>query len=331
MFEKLLTIEQNVDIMMTQRTPAVSLWKQTDDPAYKKHLRGDEELMLITMSELLSVAYKNKFAVGAFNVGNGEFLRAILETAEKHESPVILAIHPSELEFLTDSFVAYCRDAANKLKVPVVIHLDHGANNAQIIRAIRCGFTSVMIDASTQSFEENVRITREAVAIAKSAGVSIEAELGTVGQAEGSMEGGADEIIYTDPKEAAEFVARTGIDTLAVAIGTAHGMYPKSRKPKLQLDRLKEIASVVSIPLVLHGGSDNSSEEVAASIQLGISKVNISTEMKKAFFTQMRAEFEARPREVEPTVLFPAPIDAAKALILHKMELFGSVGKSSLY
>lgn len=287
--------------------------------------------MLITMSELLSVAYKNKFAVGAFNVGNGEFLRAILETAEKNESPVILAIHPSELEFLTDSFVAFCRDAANKVKVPVVIHLDHGATNAHIIRAIRCGFTSVMIDASTYSFDENVRRTREAVAIAKSVGISIEAELGTVGQAEGSMEGGEEEIIYTDPQEAAEFVSLTGIDTLAVAIGTAHGMYPKSRKPKLQLDRLKQIASVVSIPLVLHGGSDNSSEEVAESIQLGISKVNISTEMKKAFFTQMRAEFEAREKECEPTVLFPGPIDAAKALILKKMELFGSVGKSALY
>ncbi len=287
--------------------------------------------MLITMKELLAVAYKNKFAVGAFNVGNGEFLRAIMETAEENNSPVILAIHPAELEFLTDSFVAYCRDIANKVKVPVVIHLDHGGNTAQIVRAIRCGFTSVMIDASTETFEENIRITKEAVAIAHSVGVSIEAELGTVGQAEGSMEGGHDEILYTEPLEAKEFVERTGVDTLAVAIGTAHGMYPKDRVPKLQLDRLREIASLVSIPLVLHGGSDNSSDEVAASIQMGISKVNISTEMKKAFFGKLRAKFEEMPKQVEPTVLFPSAIEAAKALILKKMQLFGSVSKRNLY
>lgn len=287
--------------------------------------------MLVTMTELLSVAYKNKFAVGAFNVGNGEFLRAILETAEAQESPLILAIHPSELEFLTDSFVAFCREAANKIRVPVVIHLDHGANNTDILRAIRCGFTSVMIDASKYNFEENVRITREGVAIAKAAGVSIEAELGTVGQAEGSIEGGGDDILYTEPIEAENFVAMTEIDTLAVAIGTAHGFYPKSKKPKLQLDRLKQIQSVVSIPLVLHGGSDNTDEEVAESIQYGISKINISSEMKRAFFNQLRVNLEESPKGFEPTLLFPTAIDAAKQLIIQKMELFGSIGKSKLY
>lgn len=287
--------------------------------------------MLMTMKELLSVAYDHKFAVGAFNVGNGEFLRAILETAEEQESPVILAIHPSELEFLTDSFVAYCREAANKTKVPVVIHLDHGGNIADIMRAIRCGFTSVMIDASTYSFDENVKITREATIIAKSAGVSVEAELGSVGQAEGSIEEGSNDALYTDPEEAEKFVELTGIDTLAVAIGTAHGIYPKSKKPKLQLDRLKQIQSVVGIPLVLHGGSDNTDEEVAESVQYGISKINISSEMKRAFFNQLRDNLEESPKGFEPTLLFPTAIDAAKELILKKMQLFGSIGKSKLY
>jgi fructose-bisphosphate aldolase class II len=287
--------------------------------------------MLVTMKDVLSVAYENKFAVGAFNIGNGEFLRAILETAEEKRSPVILAIHPSELDFLTESFVAYCRDAANRSSVPVVIHLDHGASSAQIIRAIQCGFTSVMIDASKYSYEENVRITREAVEIAHAVGIPIEAELGTVGQAQGSMEGGEEEILYTDPEQAREFVDRTGIDSLAVAIGTAHGMYPKSRRPKLELDRLRQISSLVSIPLVLHGGSDNSPEEVAESIQYGISKVNISSEMKKAFFGELRARLVDLPNEFEPTNLFPAPIEAAKAIIAQKIELFGSVGKASLY
>jgi len=287
--------------------------------------------MLVTMTEMLSVAYENKFAVGAFNIGNGEFLRAILETAEEHKSPVILAIHPSELEFLTDSFAACCREAANKAKVPVVIHLDHGGGSADVIRAIRCGFTSVMIDASKYHFDENVRITREATEIAHKAGVSVEAELGNVGQAEGSMEEGADECLYTDPAEAKKFVELTGIDTLAVAIGTAHGIYPKDRKPKLQIDRLKQIQSAVSIPLVLHGGSDNTDEEVAESIRYGISKVNISSEMKRAFFNQLRENLRQSPEEFEPTRLFPSAIDAAKQLIFRKMQLFGSVGKSGLY
>lgn len=287
--------------------------------------------MLLTMNELLSVAYANRFAVGAFNIGNSEFLRAILETAEEHKSPVILAIHPSELEFLTDSFVAYCREAANKAKVPVVIHLDHGSSSADIIRAIRCGFTSVMIDASKYNFEENVRITREATNIAHKAGVSVEAELGSVGQAEGSMEGGADENLYTDPEEAKKFVELTGIDSLAVAIGTAHGIYPKDRKPKLQIERLKQIQSLVSIPLVLHGGSDNTDEEVAESIKYGISKVNISSEMKRAYFTKLRENLAENLKGFEPTQLFPSAIDAAKELILKKMQLFGSVGKSELY
>lgn len=287
--------------------------------------------MLVTMTELLSVAYKHRFAVGAFNVGNGEFVRAILETAEEAESPVILAIHPSELEFLTDSFVAYCREAARHAKVPVVIHLDHGGSVADLIRAVRCGFTSVMIDASRYPFEDNVRITREGVAIAKAAGISIEAELGTVGQAEGSIEEGSDDQLFTDPGEAERFVSLTGVDTLAVAIGTAHGIYPKSRKPKLQLDRLRAIQSRVPIPLVLHGGSDNSDAEVAESIQYGICKINISSDMKKAFFTQLRATLEDKPAAFEPTQLFPAAIDAAKRLIRRKMELFGSVGKSRLY
>jgi fructose-bisphosphate aldolase class II len=283
------------------------------------------------MNELLSVAYKNKFAVGAFNIGNSEFLRAILETAEANKSPVILAIHPSELEFLSDSFVAYCREAANKAKVPVVIHLDHGGSSADILRAIRCGFTSVMIDASKYPFDENVRITREATEIAHKVGVSVEAELGSVGQAEGSMEEGSDEILYTDPEEAKKFVELTGIDTLAVAIGTAHGIYPKDRKPKLQLDRLKQIQSLVSIPLVLHGGSDNTDEEVAESIRFGISKVNISSEMKRAFFNRLRENLAESPKGFEPTQLFPSCIDAAKELILKKMQLFGSVDKSDLY
>ena len=140
--------------------------------------------MLMTMKELLAVAYENQFSIGAFNIGSGEILRLVLETAEEEKSPVILEIHPDELEFLGDDFVVYCREMAKNAKVPVVIHLDHGADIHQVMRAIKCGFTSVMIDGSHYPYEENIAVTKEVVAVAHDAGVSVEAELGTIGAKE---------------------------------------------------------------------------------------------------------------------------------------------------
>lgn len=210
--------------------------------------------MLINMKEMLKVAQENQFAVPAFNIGSGQILKAVVQSANEKNAPVILAIHPNELSFLGDSFVASCIEEANKSKVPMVIHLDHGENKEQILRAIRCGFTSVMIDGSHLPYEENVAISREIVEIAKGLNVSVEGELGTIGTTGTSSEGGTDEIIYTDSKLAKDFVEKTGVETLAIAIGTAHGIYPKGFKPELKLDLLKEIREVVDIPLVLHGG-----------------------------------------------------------------------------
>lgn len=283
--------------------------------------------MLYPMDKILTVARQERFAVGAFNVSTAELLRAVIAAAERTASPVILAIHPDELAFAGESFVGMCREVALSASVPVAIHLDHGTKIEQLLRALKCGFTSVMIDASTLPFEENIRITREVVKLAHSVGVSVEGELGTIGQATNTFEQGHEVPLYTDPAQAEEFVRQTGVDALAVAIGTAHGLYPRNLRPKLQLDRLKAIAKRVDRPLVLHGGSDNSEEEIRQAITYGIAKINISSDLKRAFYVKMREVLAREPEAFEPLTLLPEAIEAAIDLVIHKMELFGSVGK----
>ncbi|MFE6077635.1 ketose-bisphosphate aldolase [Paenibacillus sp. NPDC057886] len=287
--------------------------------------------MLINMKDLLKVAYENKFAVGSFNVANSEFVKVVINAAEEQNSPAIMQIHPNEIDLVTDGFVAYVREAASKSKVPFVIHLDHGASIKDITRSIRNGYTSVMMDASHLPFEENIAATKEAVELAHLVDVSVEGELGTIGSNEGSSEGGADEILYTNPEEAAIFVEQTGIDTLAVAVGTSHGIYPQSKDHSIKIDRLKQIHEKVKIPLVLHGGSDNPDEEIREAVKHGIAKINLSTDMKRAFYNQLRATLDANPNAYEPDQLMPEATKAATELVKKKMDLFGSTGKASLY
>ncbi|MGO1044677.1 ketose-bisphosphate aldolase [Clostridioides difficile] len=283
--------------------------------------------MLINMRKMLKVAQENQFAVPAFNIGSGQILKAVVQSANEKNAPVILAIHPDELSFLEDSFVASCIEEANKSKVPMVIHLDHGENKNQILRAIRCGFTSVMIDGSHLPYEENVAISREVVEIAKGLNVSVEGELGTIGTTGTSGEGGSDEIIYTDSKLARDFVEKTGVDTLAIAIGTAHGIYPKGFKPELKLDLLKEIREVVDIPLVLHGGSSNPDEEIAQAVKLGVCKINISSDVKSAYYKKCRELLEQNPSLYEPNNIYPPCIEVAREVIEFKMNLFNDIDK----
>ncbi|MGJ3196292.1 ketose-bisphosphate aldolase [Peribacillus frigoritolerans] len=287
--------------------------------------------MLMNMKDLLLVAYENKFAVGSFNVANSEFVKVVVSAAEQQKSPAILQIHPNEINLVTDEFVAYVREAASKSKVPFVIHLDHGATIEDITRSIRNGYTSVMMDASHLPFEENMALTKKAVELAHMVGVSVEGELGTIGSNEGSSEGGADEILYTNPDEAAIFVETTGIDTLAVAVGTSHGLYPETKDHSIKIDRLKKIHEKVNIPLVLHGGSDNPDEEIRQAVKHGIAKINLSTDMKRAFYNQLRATLDENPNAYEPDILMPEATKAAIELVKKKMDLFGSTGKASLY
>lgn len=287
--------------------------------------------MLTTMENLLNVAYKEKFAVGSFNIANSEFVKAVIQTAERENSPVILQIHPNEIDLMGDEFAAYCVQAAHRASVPVVIHLDHGRDIDDVVRAIRNGFTSVMIDGSHLPYEENVELTKAAVKIAHALHISVEGELGTIGNTGTSSEGGTNEILYTDPEQAKDFVERTNVDTLAIAIGTSHGLYLKSMKPKLQIDRLSQIYERVNIPLVLHGGSDNSDDDIRESTKYGVGKINLSSEMKRAFFIELRNTLNNNPNGYEPDALFPSSTEAAMEIISKKMQLFGSAGKANLY
>ncbi|MEG2634287.1 MAG: ketose-bisphosphate aldolase, partial [Oscillospiraceae bacterium] len=266
--------------------------------------------MLMNMKELLAVANKHNFAVPAFNIGTGQILKAVIECCEEKQAPVILAIHPDELEFQGDNFIESCKAIANKTKVPCVIHLDHSGEQ-DIYRAVRAGFTSVMIDASHESFEDNVAISKKIVEFCHPLGVSVEAELGTIGTTDGDKEGGTADIIYTKPDDVKKFVEATGVDCLAIAIGTAHGIYPKDFKPQLKLDLLTEIKKVSPVPLVLHGGSANPDAEIAESVKRGVNKINISSDIKDAFYQELRKTLAADSKVREPFVLY---VDALGAM-----------------
>lgn len=290
--------------------------------------RGTKVLM--NMKDLLAVARENKFAVPAFNTASNMILRGVIEASEESSSPVILAIHPDELAFLRPSFVRAAVQEAVETNVPVCVHLDHGSSLTQIMEAIRYGFTSVMMDASTLPLEENIAVCKRVVDLAHAVGVSVEGELGTIGSTGPEGEAGAEEIVYTDPRDVETFIEGTGVDTLAVAIGTAHGIYPKDKKPELKLDLLEKISRMVDIPLVLHGGSANPDDEIARAVTLGIGKINISSDMKSAFYRKCR-EVLSNPGLWEPTSIYPPCIDAMKEVVHHKFRLFNAAGKADLY
>lgn len=286
--------------------------------------------MLLNMNQLLEVAKENHFAVGAFNISDSNLFRTVVEAAEENDSPAIIAVHPTELEYSKDEFFQYVVERVKNSPVPFVVHMDHGDSLASILRAIHCGFSSVMIDGSLLPFEENIKVTKEVVDVCHKIGVSVEGELGTIGSTGTSVEGGVTEVIYTDPADAKRFVEETGIDTLAIAIGTAHGIYPKGIKPKLRMDVLESIKEVVDIPLVLHGGSANPDEEIAQAVKIGIQKVNISSDYKYAYYKKCR-EILANTEWWDPNVINPECIEAAKEVIKFKMNLFNSIGKAKLY
>ncbi|MBC9706821.1 MAG: ketose-bisphosphate aldolase [Enterococcus sp.] len=286
--------------------------------------------MLYTMKELLKVAKENQFAVPAFNICSYDMLKAIIEESERLNAPVILEIHPDEIAYLNDEFVASVRAYAHNSKVPVVIHLDHGGTVKDVLRAIRNGYTSVMIDASLQSFEDNLAITKEVVALAHAVGISVEAEIGTIGN-NGSAEGGAANIIYTDPEQAKHFVEETNIDSLAIAIGTAHGLYPKDKTPKLNIELLKELNQQIDKPFVLHGGSGNPDAEVSESVRYGVAKVNLSSDLKSVFFDALREVLSDNPEMYEPNAVYPYANKKVQEVVKHKMGVLNTIGKAELY
>lgn len=286
--------------------------------------------MLMSGTDLLAVAHENGFAVPAFNISDYAMLQGIVDISEEKRAPLIVAIHPDEFGHTGPDIMPAVIAAAHRASVPVAIHWDHGATVEQMIQAIQAGFTSVMIDASMLDFEENVALTKAAVDVAHAVGVSVEAELGTIGKTDAEAEDGADQIIYTDPEQAKEFVERTGVDSLAVAIGTSHGIYPSWMKPELKLDLLTELAAALDVPLVLHGGSNNPDDEIGRAAGLGINKINISSDIKVAYHDAMR-EVLADAGLREPNSIQPRAIAAMKDVAAHKIDLFGAAGKADLY
>lgn len=286
--------------------------------------------MLMNMKDLLKVANENNFAIPAFNVSDYSMFMGIMESCEKTQSPVIIEIHPLELEFTGMDLVDAIIKRAYRSSVPVCLHLDHCENFDTFIYAIQAGFTSVMFDGSGLPFEENIAGAKRTAALAHPVNVSVEAELGTIGSTDNQGEAGADQIIYTDPEDAVQFIRETGIDTLAIAIGTSHGLYPAGMVPKLRLDILEEIKKKVSIPLVLHGGSNNSDDEVGQAVKLGINKINIASDIKRAYYDKMREVLKNQDMR-EPNMIQPACIEAMQEVVEHKLQLFSTIGKAKLY
>lgn len=276
--------------------------------------------MLINMEQMLAIVKENKFAVGAYNISNLELDRIVIEQCEEDNAPAIIEVHPTEVFYCKDDFFAYVLQRIKNSKVPFVLHLDHGDNLDSVARAIHNGFSSVMIDGSLLSWDENVDITRKTVEMCHRVGVSVEGELGTIGQTGTAVEDGLKNGIYTKLEDAKRFVEETGVDTLAFGIGTAHGIYPKNVTPEIRIDILKDIIGQVDVPLVLHGGFSNPDEQIAEAVKNGISKVNISSDFKHAFFDKVR-EVLANDQGWDPNNLFPVCIEEGKKVVHHKNQL----------
>lgn len=286
-------------------------------------------MALISLAQGLAHAQKQGYALGAFNVLDTHFMRALFAAAEQQRSPFIINIAEVHFKYVTlDQLVEAIKFEAVKHAIPVVLNLDHGLHFEAVMQAIRLGFTSVMFDGSTLSYEENIRQTREVVKAAHAVGVSVEAELGAVGGDEGgALFGEADSEKFTDPRLAAEFVRETGIDTLAVAIGNAHGKY--KGEPKLDFDRLAAIREQTGVPLVLHGGSGISDADFRRAISLGIHKINFYTGMSQAALDAVERSLASRnTRYDEFAELLMAVENAICETVMQQMKIFGSVGQA---
>ncbi|MCF2698767.1 MULTISPECIES: tagatose bisphosphate family class II aldolase [Fusobacterium] len=265
---------------------------------------------MINSKELLLHAQKNGYAVPAFNCHNLETIQVIVETANELRSPVIIAGTPGTFDYAGRDYIqSIVETAAKKYNIPIVLHLDHHTKIEDIEASLKLGTKSVMIDASHHSYDENIAIVKKVVELAHKFDATVEAELGILGGQEDDLVVNEKDSKYTNPQQAVDFVKKTGIDSLAVAIGTAHGLYKED--PKLDFERLKEIRSLVTIPLVLHGASGVPEEAVKKAISLGITKVNIATELKIPFSHKLREYLVAHPEENDPRKYMK---DAKKAM-----------------
>lgn len=275
-------------------------------------------------------ARKRKYAVGAFNTSNLEVTQGIIRAANERKSPVVLQVSETTIKYAglraITQIVLKVAEREGK-DIPVALHLDHGRSFHSITECIKAGFSSVMIDASDLSIEENVALTRQVVEFAHEKKVFVQGELGRVGGMHGRVGlGRKGDLIYTRPREAKEFVERTNVDSLAVSIGTAHGLY----KAKLRFDILREIRKVVNLPLVLHGASGVAPQDIRRVIKGGINKINIDTELRIAFTRALKLSLLKQKKEIDPRKILAPATEAVSNKVSEKLELFGSVDKAYL-
>ena len=307
-------------------------------------------MTLVTNKDLLLPATREAYAVGAFNISNLESLLAVTEAAVEENSPVVIAVSPTSIDYAGLTYIEkMVKIAAESAPVPMSLHLDHGKDIETVVRCLHAGFTSIMIDGSSLRFEDNVALTKRVVDLARPKDVSVEAELGRIAAVD-ECTTEEKEAILTDPESAKKFVELTDADILAVAIGTSHGAYKFKGEPRLEFERLKVIREKVSVPLVLHGASSVpmwmiekateygavlagargiTEEQIRKAISLGISKVNIDTDLRLAFTATVREFLANSPQEFDSRKILGPAKQAMKEVVKDKMRLFGSSGKAS--
>ena len=290
-------------------------------------MKNQEEsvMPLVTSEKMLLDAKKGGYAVGAFNVENMEMVKAVIAAAEELNAPVMLQTTPSTVKYASlEMYAAMVAAEAKKAKVPVCLHLDHGSSYELAVAAMEAGYTSVMIDGSHESFEDNIAVSKKVVEVAKAKGIPVEAELGKVGGKEDDLEADAD--TNTDPSEAKEFVERTGVSSLAIAIGTAHGFYAGT--PVLDKVRVSEIKDLVEAPLVLHGASGLSEEDVKECVARGMCKVNFATELRVAYTDAVKKLLAEKPETFDPKKLGVVGMEAVKEIVKSRMLMCGCDNKA---
>lgn len=281
--------------------------------------------MLVKSQELLLDAQRNKYAVGAFNVENMEMVLAVLKAAEETQSPIIMQTTPSTVKYAgADMYFANIRAAARRTKIPVACHLDHGSSLAIAVQALHAGYTSIMIDGSKLSLAENIALTKTVTEICHAVKIPVEAELGRVGGKEDDMNNG-DNNPYTDPDEAAVFVEETGCDSLAVAVGTAHGVYKGT--PQINFDVLERIREKVNIPLVLHGTSGVPDEQVIRCVSMGMCKVNYATDLRISYTYGVKKYMKENPGVFDPKKYGTYGMEEVTRYVIGRMRVLGSCGR----
>jgi fructose-bisphosphate aldolase, class II len=278
---------------------------------------------LVSMNEFLPKAKANKFAVGQFNMNNLEFAQAITEAAIQLNSPFIFGVSEGALKYMGIEYtVAIAEAAARKSGLPIALHLDHGSTFEVAMKCIRAGFSSVMFDGSHHSFEDNIRLTKEVVKAARAMGVSVEGELGTIGGVEDDISVDEENANLAKPEEAIRFYEETGVDCLAIAVGTAHGMY--AGEPNIHFDIIEKVASAIPVPVVLHGGSGVPDEMIKSAIKAGVGKINVNTENQVACTEAIREVLAKDAKVYDPRKYLTPARNAMIEVVKSKIQLFGS-------